>query len=217
MGSKSSQDSGWAQSQATLRNAANMTGLANYNASLLTGVAAENAAAYNYIGGLNAEAIEQSTMFNVALLKMENEEDIRRHIYQERVVAGSIRAAVGSAGIQTNTGAPLHYLNDQMHQGFLERQYIERRGELAIQSTYEMGMSAANIARAEAAMMGEIEMRNAAAQAELGLMEAMYGRLSAYSDSAYFLQQGQSGSNASLWGGFANAFTSFASIYGLVR
>lgn len=214
---EAAEKTGEAQYWASLQNAQDMLSLANYNASLLGQVGAANAEAYRYVGELNAQAIEQSTMFNMALTKIETEEDLRRHLLQERQVAGAIRAGTTAAGIQVNTGTPMHFLSSQMHQAWLERKYIAQRGSLVLEKQYVEGKTGAFIAREEARIRGEVEMRNLAAQAELGLMESTYKALASMREGSLYQQLGQYNQSSAIWGGWSNAFSSFASIYGIFR
>jgi hypothetical protein len=210
-------ETGRLQREAAYANATDIESLANINAGIINSVAHENAAGYIRVGEANALAIEQATFFNVALQGMETLEDLRRHIYQERMISGSIRAAVGASGVQTNTGTPLHYLMAQQHQGKLERDYVAERGKLTILSTYEMGKTSAAITRLEARERANVEIRNAAAQAEMMSMQSMYEAISLRREGDLYELIGGYNRDAAIWGGISNAFSTGASIYGIMR
>mgnify|MGYP001812600627 CR=1 FL=1 len=139
------------------------------------------------------------------LYGMQADEEVRRHIYAEKMTAGSIRAMAGAAGVQTNTGSPLYYLNAQINEGLNQRQFMLNKHLQTMWTMDQEGQDKAYIYRLTASENASVIMANAELQAGVALAEAQ-ARADAMrrsGDVAY--ETGQAQGSAAMWGGLGNA------------
>ena len=211
--SKAYEKGGEAAKWAAYLNASDLRDLALFNSSGYREAGSVNANAIRVIGEANALAIERATARNVMMYGIQAGEDRRRHILQERLTAGSIRAMPGGAGVQTNTGSPLHYLNAQVDLGIRERRFGDIKAYWTIRNMSEEGADRAYVTRLDAEQRAFVTEYNAELQAEMSYLEAM--RQATAMERSGDVQQATGSANASaaMWGGIGNALSAGLSAY----
>lgn len=207
-GYKSSQASrlgGSLARDAAYANAEDALALGELNANYVMQAAENNARSILTIGEVNANYVERSTQRNMMLFGLEADEDVRRFVRYEKVTAGAIRTMAGAAGVQTNTGSPLYYLNDQMNEGIRQRKFMTNKHLLTLWRMEQEGSDQAYIYRVTARENANVTLANAALQAEVTIAESL-ARAEAErrgGDIAY--KTGQAQASAAMWQGVAGA------------
>lgn len=209
-GSKAAKASGRAQQEAAYANAADLREFAGINANLLLGAANRNAEAQLVIGEANASAVERATLRNLMLYGMQADEEIRRHIYGERMAAGRVRAMVGAAGVQTNTGTPLMFLYEQVDEGIRQRKFMVAKHDQTMWTMAEEGKDKAGIMRLTASENAAVIMSNAEAQAHVSVLDAERQAKSLERSGQVAYATGQAQGTAALLSGIAGAVGSYA-------
>ena len=177
------------------------------NAEAIMGAAHATAGSILRIGEANAAAVERATERNLKLYGMQAAEEKRRHIYAEKMNAGTIRAMAGASGAQTNTGSPLLYLNSQVHEGLQQRNFLITKHKETMASMKAEGEDRAHIFRLTAQENAHITMANAEAQATVSLHEAEMRAQQSLQQGQMAYQQGQSASSGAMWGTLGSLFT----------
>ena len=211
--SSAAKKGGQAAYDAAYANAADMLALGYKNASALTSTAEFNAGSVLRVGEANAHAIERATLRNMYLYGLQATEERRRHLIQEKMTAGGIRAMAGAAGVQTNTGTPLHYLNAQVDLGIRERRYGDLKAFWTLKNMEEEGSDRAYITRLTAKEQASVMQYNAAMQSEIMLAEAQARAAASQRQGEVALETGNAQASAAMWGGIGNAFQSFAGTF----
>lgn len=119
----------------------------------------------------------------------------------------------GAAGVQTNTGTPLHYLNAQVDLGIRERRYGDLKAFWTLKNMEEEGADRAGITRLTASEQASVMEYNAAMQAEMMLAESQARAAATERQGDLAYDQGQAQASSMLWGGISNAFSGFANTY----
>lgn len=194
-------------------NAADLRQLALFNSAGYRQAGDINANAILTIGEANAIAVENATSRNMLMYGMQSQEDRRRHILQERMTAGSIRAVAGGSGIQVNTGSPLRYLHSQVDLGIRERRYGDIKSYWTLRNMFEEGTERASVIRLTADQQAMVTRYNAELQAEMSYLEAM--RQAQAMERGGDAQQavGSANGSAAMWGGVSNAISSGLGVY----
>ena len=169
---KAAKAGGTAARDVAYANAGDLREFSGINADLLLGAAGRNAQAQMTIGEANASAVERATTRNLMLYGMQAEEETRRHVYGERMSAGRIRAMVGAAGVQTNTGTPLAFLYSQVDEGIRQRKFMIAKHEQTMWTMAEEGKDRAGVTRLTASENAAVIMSNAEAQAAVSMLDA---------------------------------------------
>lgn len=161
-----------AQAEAMRANAADLRALAeqNYDAYLKAGNV--NADAVLKVGEANALAIERATARNMHMYALQADEDRRRFVINQKITAGAIRAPVGAAGIQINTGSPREYLVDQVKLSIRERRFGDIKTYWTLRNMFEEGEDRAYVTRLTAEQQARVIQTNASIQAEMSLADA---------------------------------------------
>ena len=204
---------GEASRWAAFENAGDLRDLAAYNSAGYREAGAVNAGAIRTVGEANAIADENSTARNMMMYGMQADEDRRRHIIQERVTAGNIRARTGASGIQTNTGSPLHFLNQQVQLGIAERKFGDDKAYWTLRNMYEEGAEKASVIRLTADQQAMVTEYNANLQAEMSYAEAMRQADAMERSGEIAAQTGAAQGSAAMWGGITNAMGSIGSMW----
>ena len=170
--SKDAKAGGKAARDAAYANASDIRGFGAFNASQITSAGAVNASAIIDVGEINAQYIEKSTARNINLYGIQADEDVRRHRMAEKMTAGTIRARIGSSGIQTNTGTPRRFLEAQVTEGVRNRRYMNIKHYETLTSMVEDGKDKAFVTRYTAGKNAEVVTANARANAATALANA---------------------------------------------
>lgn len=199
------QAAGEAGREAYYANAQDLLRYSGINAGIIQGAAARNAAAYLTIGEANAHAIERAANRNLFLYGIQANEEVRRHVWGEKMVAGEIRAMVGAAGVQTNTGTPLHYLNTQVSEAFRQRKYMVTKHEATMYKIAAEAQDAAFVTRLTASENAAVIMSNAEAQSRISILDAQRqaAAMQRQGDLAQLI--GSNNAQASMISGIGNA------------
>ena len=205
---------------ASYANAADVESLGALNAGAITGAAKNNASMYREIGYANAQAIVDATMHNLRMAKIENDEQQRLHIRDERWHAGNIRAMAGSSGVMVNSGSPLAFLNSEITKGIQERHFMEHRDAWTMLGLTDDGLKRSLLTVKTANWNAKVTEQNAALQANVAMSEAIaraaamrrQGDISAQvgvanAQAAYY------GGQAAALGGLSNAVSGAATAY----
>ena len=169
---KAADAGGQAAYDAAFANASDLRNFAGFNADAILGAAGRNAQAQLTIGEANASAIERATARNLMLYGMQADEESRRHIYGEKMIAGRIRAMVGATGVQTNTGTPLMFKYSQIDEGIRQRRFMEMKHYQTMWTMTEEGKDKAYVTRLTANENAAVIMSNAEAQAAISIADA---------------------------------------------
>ncbi len=215
-GYKSSQaqrEGGEAAREASYLNASDLRDLAHSNASAYRAAGAVNAGAIRTIGEANALAVENKTARNILLYGLQATEDRRRHVLNEQLTAGTIRAMGGASGVQTNTGSPLHYLNAQVDLGIRERRYGDIKAYWTVRNMKEEGEEQAHVIRLTADQQAMVTEYNASLQAELSLAESLRQATAMERSGDVQAATGAAQGSAAMWGGIGNAVGAGADAY----
>ena len=212
--SKSLKKGGDLARDAAYANAADLRDMAHSNYAAYLEAGSVNANAIRTVGEANALAIERQTGRNMLMYGIQSDEDRRRHLIQEKVTAGMIRAQASGTGVQVNTGSPLHYLNAQVDLGIRERRFGDLKAYWTLRNMYEEGTDRAHVTRLTAEQQAGVVEYNAALNAEISLAESL--RQADAMERSGELQHETAGHQASaaMWGGITNAISSFGSFYG---
>ena len=201
---------GEAAKWASYANAEDLRYYAGLNSGLIMGAAERNAAAYMRIGEANASAIERATARNLDLYGMQADEEVRRHIRGEKMLAGNIRATSSGSGIQVNTGTPLHYLYDQVDEGIAQREFMINKHAQTMWTMSEEGKDKAYVTRLTASENAAVIMSNADAQAQMAILDSERVAASLERQGDVAQQGGAAAGAASMLGGLMGAFGAVA-------
>lgn len=198
---------------ASYANAADILHYSGLNSGLMMGAAERNAEALMRIGEANASAVERATERNMKLYRMQADEEVRRHIIGEKIVAGTIRAITGSSGIMTNTGTPLRYLESQVSEGTRQRKFMQEKHAQTLLTMKMEGADRAEIYRLTASENAAVTMANAEAQIGVMMNDAarMASQLQRQGDIGY--SQYRSQASGSMWDGIFGAASSIGQGY----
>jgi hypothetical protein len=199
--------------EAAYANAEDLRALAESNSGAYREAGAYNANSIRYVGEANALAVENATTRNMFLYGMQADEDRRRHILQQKLTAGTIRAMVGASGVQTNTGSPLHYLNSQIDLGIRERRYGDLKAYWTLRTMFEEGEERASVIRLTADQQADVTEYNANLQAEMSYAEAMRQATAMERSGDVTMATGNAQASAAMWGGLSNALGAFSTAY----
>jgi hypothetical protein len=199
--------------EAAYANAADLRELAAFNSAGYREAGAVNAGAIMTVGEANALAVENATARNLLMYGMQAGEDRRRHLIQERMTAGQIRAMAGASGVQTNTGSPLHYLNAQVSLGIRERRFGDIKAYWTLRNMYEEGTEQAAVIRLTAEQQAMVTEYNAELQAEMSYAEAMRQATAMERSGDINAAVGAAEGSAAMWGGISNALQAGVGMY----
>tara|TARA_R110002051_G_scaffold2646_1_gene14119 strand:- start:10649 stop:11485 length:837 start_codon:yes stop_codon:yes gene_type:complete len=157
-------------------NAADLRDISGNNADEVRRIAGLNASAILSTANLNTDSILEvaeanslahidSTITNLDLATTENVELLRRHVLQERALAGSIRAATGASGVRVGQGSPLAVLVDAIEQGYGERQYMANYARKRLIMMGKEGITRARLTMLDAESRSKVLLETAALQA----------------------------------------------------
>jgi len=157
-------------------NAADLRDMSGLNADQIRRIAGLNADAILSTANLNTGSILEvaeanslahldSTITNIDLAATENLELLRRHVLQERALAGSIRAATGASGVRVGQGSPLAVLVDAIEQGYGERQYMANYARKRLTMMGKEGITRAKLTMLDAESRSKVLLETAALQA----------------------------------------------------
>ena len=210
---QAAKEGGEAARDASYANAADLREFSGINADLLLGAAGRNAQAQMTIGEANAGAIERAVTRNLMLYGLQAGEEVRRHKYGERMSAGRIRAMVGAAGVQTNTGTPLAFLYSQVDEGIRQRKFMETKHAQTMWTMAEEGKDRAGVTRLTASENAAVIMSNAEAQAAVSVLDAERQASSMERSGDIGALTGAAQGSAAMISGFANALGSIGAAY----
>jgi hypothetical protein len=193
---------------ASQQNAADLLHYSGLNAGLIEGAAHRNAAAIETIGEANASAVERAVARNMALYAQQAKEEVRRHIIGEKMVAGTIRAIVGSSGLMTNTGTPLRYLESTVNEGINQRQFMQEKHAQTLLTMKMEGEDRAHIYRLTARENAAVVMANAEAQIGVMMNDAQRQHDAMLRSGDMQFNQLQAQGSSAMWGGIAGAISS---------
>lgn len=146
-------------------NADEVRRIAGLNASAILSTASLNTDSILEVAQANALAHIDSTISNLDLATTENVELLRRHVLQERALAGSIRAATGASGVRVGQGSPLAVLVDAIEQGYGERQYMANYARKRLVMMGKEGITRARLTMLDAESRSKVLLETAALQA----------------------------------------------------
>lgn len=196
---------GQAYLNAAYANAADLLHYTGLNADLLRKAAHHTAGAIANIGEANAAMIERITARNMALYRQQADEEVRRHVIGEKMVAGGIRAMTGASGLMTNVGTPLRYLETQVNEGMNQRQFMINKHKETLLTMKMEGEEKANIYRLTAHENAGMIIHNAEAQIGVMMNDAMRQQRSMLWQADLQAQQYKSQASSSFWGGILGA------------
>tara|TARA_R100000808_G_scaffold24672_1_gene57506 strand:+ start:3825 stop:4697 length:873 start_codon:yes stop_codon:yes gene_type:complete len=154
------------------KNADEIRRIAGLNAGAILSTANLNAGSVLNIATANSLAHLDSTITNLDLAATENLELLRRHVLQERALAGSIRAATGASGVRVGQGSPLEVLVDAVEQGYGERQYMANYARKRLTMMGKEGITRAKLTMLDAEERSRVLLETAALQAHITREEA---------------------------------------------
>jgi hypothetical protein len=169
------------------------------NADAMMEAAGINAGMVAKIGELNAWYIERAGERNLAMYEIQSEEELRRHVRAEKMHAGSIRAAQSGTGIQVNTGANLHYLNDQIDEGLAQRHFMMVRHAETKKSIKMDFTDKAYVTRESARLQAEAIMANGHISADMALAESQFQAQSYMQQAQAYQTAGSQASSDFMW------------------
>jgi hypothetical protein len=147
------------------QNADQIRHIAGLNSDAILSTANLNASSVLDIAEANSLAHLDSTLSNMDLAATENLELLRRHVLQERALAGSIRAATGASGVRVGQGSPLEVLVDSIEQGYGERQYLANYATKRLLMMGKEGITRAKLTMMDAEQRSKVLLETAALQA----------------------------------------------------
>jgi len=147
------------------QNADQIRHIAGLNSDAILSTANLNAVSVLDIAEANSLAHLDSTISNMDLAATENLELLRRHVLQERALAGSIRAATGASGVRVGQGSPLEVLVDSIEQGYGERQYLANYARKRLAMMGKEGITRAKLTMMDAESRSKVLLETAALQA----------------------------------------------------
>lgn len=154
------------------KNADEIRRIAGLNAGAILSTANLNSGSILEVAEANALAHLESTITNLDLAATENLELLRRHVLQERALAGSIRAATGASGVRVGQGSPLEVLVDAVEQGYGERQYMANYARKRLAMMGKEGITRAKLTMMDAEQRAKVLLETAALQAMITREEA---------------------------------------------
>ena len=199
------EEGGQMSQAASYANAADVESLGALNAGAITGAAKNNASMYREIGYANAQAIVDATMHNLRMATIENDEQQRLHIRDERWHAGNIRAMASSSGVMVNSGSPLAFLNSEISKGIQERDFLNKRALYAMVGMAEDGLRQSLLTVKSANLNAKVTEQNAALQANVAMSEAIARAAAMRRQGDINAQVGVANGQAAYYGGMSAA------------
>ena len=135
------------------------------NSSILRSIGGLNAEQIMEVGAMNYDFIIQARDRNAELMRLEQAEDLRRHINEEVDAAGLIRVGYGASGISTNSGSALAVRISEMRKAEVDREYMDMVANLSIENFWLTETQRADITMREAELGAEAALFNAEAEA----------------------------------------------------
>ena len=212
---KSAEAGGEAAQEAAYANASDIRGFGSFNAGNILSVGAVNANAIVDVGEINSQYIERSTARNISLYGIQADEDVRRHVRAEKMVAGDIRARASGSGIQVNTGSPLQFLNAQVDEGIRQRRFMVIKHAETLYSMAEEGSDKAFVTRYTADKSAEVTMANAEANAAMAMANAELTATQQERSGDLAYETGQIAGQSAMVQGVTSAISGGISAYGM--
>jgi hypothetical protein len=211
--SDAQEEAGEAAQDAAYANAADLLDLANINADAILTTANINAQAILNVGEYNAQVIENATARNIELYGFQAEEEVRRHVRAERMLAGDIRVREAATGWSINVGTPADYLVAQVAEGERQRDYLIEKHQMTLLNMAEEGADQAELHRLVAAEQANATVANAQVAADVALAEAQYNATAMQRSGDVAAASGQAAADATMWSGVAGAVSGTANLY----
>lgn len=155
-----------------LLNALENEALQGQNASIIRSVGGMNAAQILEVGQMNSDFIIAARDRNVDLMRIEQTEELRRHINDEVDSAGLIRVGYASSGISTSSGSALGVKLAEMREAEVDRLYQDDITNRRILGFFENETQRAEITLREAELGAAAAHANAEAEATVITNEA---------------------------------------------
>lgn len=146
--------------------------LAIENSEILRSIGGLNAAQIREVGIMNRDFILDARDRNVRLMRIEQKEDLRRHINDEVDSAGLIRVGYAASNISTSSGSALGVKIAEMKKARVDREYMDMVANETIDNFFMTETQRAQIVDRESELAAEAALFNAEAEATILQAEA---------------------------------------------
>jgi len=141
------------------------------------------------------------------LYGMQADEEVRLFTRYQKKQAGAIRAMPGAAGVQTNTGSPLYFLNAEIDEGIRQKRFMLNKHLQTLWTMEQEGSDRAYIYRLTASENANVTVANAELSAGVTIAEAEARAASMERGGDLAYETGNANASAAMWGGVGNALT----------